>query len=80
VGGEYGGGSWTVTRTVAVGNDEIDYNDLRVYLGVDWHALSGLHGSIEAGYVFSREIVYRSGMPDSFKPDDTYMLRGVLAY
>lgn len=71
--GEYGGGSWTVTRQTT--GDQIDYNDIRVIGGVEWETQSQLRGHFEVGYVFDREIVFRSGDPPNFKPDDTIMLR-----
>jgi hypothetical protein len=70
--GEYGGGSWTVQRAVA---DRIDINDIRVIGGLEWETQTLIRGHIEVGYVFDREIVYTSGMPPSFTPDDTVMIR-----
>ena len=81
VGGEYGGGAWTVQR---VGpppfSDAIDYNDIRVILGLEWILQRGLRGHFEIGYVFDREIVFVGGPPANFKPDDTVMLRGGITY
>lgn len=76
--GEYGGGKWTIERASGM-NDTIDYNDIRVMLGLEWINFSGLRGNFEVGYVFDREIVYRSGTPD-VKPSDTLMLRLGLSY
>lgn len=77
VAGEYGGGSWTIQRIA--GNDQADYNDIRVSLGLDAYGYRGLHGFFEVGYVFDREIVYRSGTP-TYHPSDTVMLRAGLGY
>ncbi len=71
--GEYGGGSWTVERQTI--DDRIDYNDIRVIGGLEWETQTFIRGHIELGYVFDREIVFVSGDPPSFKPDDTIMLR-----
>jgi Domain of unknown function (DUF6268) len=72
--GEYGGGSWTVERQVR--SDRIDYNDIRVSGGIEWETQTFIRGHIEIGYVFDREVVFESGDPPTFKPDDTFMIRG----
>ena len=51
--GEYGGGSWTVRRASGA-DDQVDYNDIRVSLGMESFAQNGLHGIFEVGYVFDR--------------------------
>jgi hypothetical protein len=71
--GEYGGGSWTVARQTT--NDRIDYNDIRVIGGLEWETQSQIRGHVELGYVFDREIIFVSGDPPNFKPDDTIMIR-----
>lgn len=71
--GEYGGGSWTVERQTT--DDRIDYNDIRVSGGLEWETQTFIRGHIEIGYAWDREIVFVSGDPPSFKPDDTIMLR-----
>jgi hypothetical protein len=73
VAGEYGGGRWTVERSI--GDDDIDYNDIRVLLGLEFETQSRAHGHVEVGYVFDREILYDSGIPPAFNVDDTVMLR-----
>jgi hypothetical protein len=35
-----------------------------------------IRGHFEVGYVFDREVLFRSGMPAEFNPDDTFMVRG----
>jgi hypothetical protein len=77
--GEYGGGSWTIRRAAGY-DDQFDYNDIRVMLGVESFAHSGLHTFSEVGYIFDRELVYRSGNPSRFVPNDTVMLRAGLTY
>ena len=71
--GEYGGGSWTVDRVGLA--DRIDYNDIRFSLGLEFETPNMVRGHFEVGYVFDREIIFESGMPDKFTPDDTVMLR-----
>ncbi len=79
VAGEYGGGRWTIERDpagVAAGiDDDIDYNDIRAIAGLEWETQTKLHGHVEVGYVFDREILYDSGLPAKFSLDDTVMLR-----
>jgi hypothetical protein len=71
--GEYGMGSWTVERSI--GDDRIDINDIRVIGGLEWETQTFIRGHIEIGYVFDREVVYVSGLPGEFDPDDTFMVR-----
>jgi hypothetical protein len=73
VSGEYGGGSWTVQRQTTA--DQIDINDIRVIGGIEWETQAKLRGHVEAGYVWDREILFRSGDPGEFQPSDTIMLR-----
>jgi hypothetical protein len=83
VGGEYGGDSWTVESEVLSPGfrDQVDYNDIRVYLGLEWKpcdGVSGISGHLEVGYVFDRELVYRSfGEHDL---SETLMVRGGIRY
>ncbi|MCC7083685.1 MAG: hypothetical protein IT427_01615 [Pirellulales bacterium] len=85
--GEYGGGAWTVERppggsqTQTI-NDDFDYNDLRVAFGVDIlpETPNGLRGYLEVGYVFNRQLVFRSGDPSSFNLTDTLLVGGGLSY
>jgi hypothetical protein len=82
VSGEYGGGAWTITRDLP-GNpvDEVDYNDIRVALGLEFKAMTGFEGFFEAGLAFDREIFYVSRTPDSFfRPNNTFFLRAGLMY
>lgn len=79
VGGEYGGGAWTIKRTNGE-NDNIDINDLRLLVGVEWGRSdlirAGRHtGFLEAGFVFDREVTYKKNAADDFSPGNTLMLR-----
>lgn len=86
--GEYGGGAWEVKRDTHPGIiggggfvDHVDYNDLQVALGVEFKALSGLTGHIEAGIAFDRELFYTSRNPDSFfRPNTAFLLRAGISY
>jgi hypothetical protein len=77
VAAEYGGGSWTIQRPGFT--DQADYNDIRVMVGIESFGYRGMHGFFETGYVFDRQIIYRSGTPN-FNPSDTLMLRAGLSY
>lgn len=74
VGGEYGGGSWAIER--ARGSDDVlTINDLRLLLGIEWLGPDAPLGSyFEVGYVFNREVRYRSGR-GNYDPGDAIMLR-----
>jgi hypothetical protein len=71
--GEYGGGSWTVERKAR--DDRIDYNDIRLIGGIEWETQTFIRGHLEIGYVWDREILFVSGVPPNFRPDDTIMIR-----
>jgi len=78
IAGEYGGGSWT--GSLQTGNNQFDYNDLRVYGGVESFGLRGFHAFFEVGYVWDRKIIYRLDDLSSYPASDTIMLRAGLAY
>src|SRR5690606_10458011 len=73
LGGEYGGGAWTIERAEG-GNDRVDINDLRIFLGTEWMTGRSLKGFFEGGYVFEREVVYVNDPTDSFSPGSSFML------
>jgi hypothetical protein len=93
VAGEFGGGSWAVGRSVgrAVGRgrrrvvpavlrkDVIAYTDWRLMFGLEQKETDGGTMFVEVGYVFNRELEYKSGLGD-FDPDSTAMLRAGLTY
>ncbi len=78
VGGEYGGGAWTVERTAGF-SDRIDINDVRLMLGVEWGQGTALQqgrrkGFAEVGWVTNREVVYVV-TPSTMSMRDSFMLR-----
>ena len=88
LGGEYGGGSWTIDRLGAPAlfagrSQRIDINDLRAFAGINWKGLNERHGYLEVGYVFDREIIFKP-MPlipnESTSLDDTFMIRGGIGF
>jgi hypothetical protein len=78
VAGELGGGTWAVER-VDLTSDNATYRDLRMILGVEQRPDIGRTSSLEIGYVFDRELSYRSGIGD-YAPADAFMLRTVARY
>ncbi len=72
--GEYGGGSWAVERSV--GDDNVDYNDIRAFFGIEWETQTQIRGHIELGFVFDREIVYAETPTPTLDLDNTFMVRG----
>jgi len=87
--GEYGGGAWTVEEIgpggVSTVSFPVDYNDMRVAVGLDFMTVRGLNGLAEAGIAFEREIYYPTdpflmGGDSTFRPDPTVFVRAGLAY
>jgi hypothetical protein len=72
--GEYGGGSWAIER--ASGRDDVvTINDLRLIFGLEWLDADEQVGPFfELGYVFNRQVRYRSHRRD-YDPDSALMLR-----
>ena len=89
IGSEYGGGSWAVERVIEAPNpadsllikDQVDVNDIRSFIGVEFTGPRGRTGFFEIGYVSNRDIILRSDFPQN-KLDlrDTIMLRSGLAF
>lgn len=86
VAAEYGGGSWTVERSVgslAGASDQVDINDIRLYGGLEWFSrLATIRGFVEFGWVTERKLVYRfDPNPNAnIKLRDSIMVRGGLAF
>ena len=80
VSGEYGGDAWTVTRQAGF-LDSVDYNDLRVALGMEFVGITGMRGYFEVGLSFDREIYYTSRAPAAlYRPDSTVFIRAGISY
>lgn len=80
VGAEYGGDSWQIERTSGA-QDQVDYNDYRAFIGLESSPcgdLRGINWLVEIGYVWERELVYRSG--GTFDAGDTWMVRAAIKY
>jgi hypothetical protein len=79
VGGEYGGGSWVIERMGGM-DDQVDINDVRAYMGMEWMGPLRVTGFFEAGYVFNREILYRSNPMNRLEISDSFMIRSGFAF
>jgi hypothetical protein len=87
--GEYGGGSWTVEQSNTLPGappelanyiDQVDYNDIRIGVGLEFDTPRNWKGLFEVGVTFERELVFRSEIPGTFRPDPTVYLRAALAF
>lgn len=79
VSGEYGGGSWTINREANF-KDQVDLNDMRVMAGLEWIGVRGITGFGEVGYVFERQLIYRSTAPADSYLGTAIMFRGGFAF
>ncbi|MEM7785615.1 MAG: hypothetical protein AAF623_19865, partial [Planctomycetota bacterium] len=79
VGGEYGGGSWAIDRADGT-PDQVDVNDVRSFLGIEWMGPKRVTGFFEFGYVFEREILYRSVPLNKLDLQDTLVIRSGFAF
>lgn len=79
IAGDYGGGSWAIEREDG-SEDQFDLNELQATLGIEWGQSNLIRTGrrtafAEIGYVFDRELVYRSGDPEELGVDDAFMIR-----
>lgn len=73
VAGELGGGTWDIERPT-LPDDVVTYRDLRLLFGISTCQEDGGESGFEIGYVFDRDLSYRSGNGD-FSPGSTILLR-----
>jgi hypothetical protein len=73
LGGELGGGTWAIERDDSW-NDNATYSDLRLVFGIETSDGANGRSALELGYVFDRELSYRSGLGD-YKPQECLMIR-----
>ena len=92
--GEYGGGVWTVRRNPDIYNnavhdgvfypsmshDLVDYDDIRIALGLDFKTVRHLDGYFEVGLSCSRELNYKSGLPGAYYPNNTVFIGAGMSY
>jgi len=78
VSAEFGGDTWAVERASGA-EDQLTLRDYRVFLGYERKYHGGAGHLLELGYVFGREIEYRSAAAD-VELDATVIVRGGLQY
>ena len=79
VGAEYGGGSWAIDRLDG-SEDQVDINDVRAFIGYEWIGPRRVTGFFDVGYVFERELVYRSDSLNDVPIQDAVMIRSGIAF
>ena len=79
IGAEIGGGSWVIERMGGL-NDQVDINDIRAFIGLEWMGPRRVTGFIEGGYVFNRALLYRSDPANKLDLSDTFMIRSGFAF
>lgn len=83
LGGEYGGGSWSIEREGPLNtgiDDRVDINDIRIFIGIESNGGNRVSGFAEIGYVFEREVVYYLVPADTSEVSDTFMVRGGVSW
>jgi hypothetical protein len=60
--------------------DRFDYNDIEIALGVEFKTIRQAVGDIEVGLSCDRQLVYQSGFPSNFYPNNTVFVGAKLAY
>ncbi|MEX2171306.1 MAG: hypothetical protein WD851_18445 [Pirellulales bacterium] len=78
VAGELAGGTWAIERNDQW-NDNVTYHDLRLVFGIETWTDNCVSSGLELGYVFDRELSYRSGVGD-YSPRECLMVRLVGRY
>lgn len=84
VSGYYGGGHWTIEHTDGM-DDQIDINDIRVMLGLEFGRSDQIRqgfrlGFAEIGFAFDRELLYRYRPTSSLDLHNSLVIRAGLAY
>lgn len=74
VSGQIGGGEWAIERSNTDRADVVTYNDYGLVFGFHGYTPGRREGAFEIGYLFARDLEYRSGVGD-FEPDNTFFLR-----
>jgi hypothetical protein len=76
--GEIGGGEWAIERTGGA-DDVVTLNDYRLMIGKEVKLNGGAGRMWEVGYVFGRELEYRSATP-TVDLDSTFVVRGGITF
>lgn len=73
IGGEFGGSTWAF-KNEENARETVDYRDYRLLAGFGWNSSKG-HGTLQAGYVFQRELKYSTQQEYNFDPGNAWMIR-----
>ncbi len=73
IGGELAGGTWAIERDYSY-DDNVTYQDMRLYLALETFLDSKVSSALELGYVFERDLEYRSGV-GNYSPNEAMMIR-----
>jgi hypothetical protein len=79
IGGEFGGGVWSIEHPSTAEQDLLTYSDVRVLAGYERKIIGGLTRRFEVGYVFARQLEFASPTPE-VDLDDTLFARVGLTY
>lgn len=74
---EYGGNTYSIQRTSGA-HDKVTLQDYRILLGLERKLNGGTGYSVEAGFVFGRQVDYLSG--GGFNPGNTFLLRAGIVF
>ncbi len=77
VSGRIGGGEWAIERSDSGLADVATYNDYQLVLALNTVDKARSISSFEIGYVFARDLEYRSGR-GNFEPSETLFVRLVI--
>jgi Domain of unknown function (DUF6268) len=81
--GEYGGGSWFISPAggapAYIEPSQVDYNDIRISLGLECNRENRLSGMFELGISCDREIIERNTWT-VYRPSNTIFIRAGLVY
>ncbi len=77
LGGEFGGGVWSIERPSTEQHDLLTYRDFRVLVGYQRNLTSGMSSTFEFGYVFGRELEFSSASPDVSLDDSMFVRVGL---
>jgi hypothetical protein len=79
IGGEFGGGVWSIEHPSNAEQDLLTYSDVRILAGYERKIIGGLTRRFEMGYVFARQLEFNSPTPE-VDLDDTLFARVGLTY
>ena len=77
LGGEFGGGVWSIQRPLSGMQDRLTYSDFRILVGIERKNFGGIGHRLEAGYIFGRELEFSSTTPDAQLDDSLFVRMGM---